>query len=274
VAVNCGSLPDSLLEGELFGHERGAFTDAREAQPGLIAQAGKGTLFLDEVDSLSARAQACLLRVVQERRYRPLGSATEQAADVRLVTANNASLEQRAQQGAFRADLYYRLAVFTVHLPPLRQRREDVLPLAEHFLAKHAPAGSAVPRLTAAARAALLAHDWAGNVRELENAILRAVHFCGGEIEVEHLGLPAVPTPEAGAEPPSGLPSYRVAKQRVVEEFERGYLTSLMTVFRGNVREAAGASGKDRSDLGKLLRKYHIDIDPRSFRGCLPTSPG
>jgi len=137
-AVNCGALPETLLEDELFGHERGAFTDARGRREGLIAQAEKGTLYLDEIDSLSRKAQVSLLRVLQEGRYRPVGSSEERCADVRVVAATNAPLDLMVQTGAFRADLYYRLCVFHVRLPPLRQRMEDVPPLAVHFLEKHA----------------------------------------------------------------------------------------------------------------------------------------
>jgi two-component system, NtrC family, response regulator GlrR len=265
VAVNCGALPETLLEDELFGHERGAFTDAREAREGLVAQAEGGTLFLDEVDALSPRAQVSVLRVLQERRYRPLGSRAEQQADVRVVAASNTCLEQRVKAGLFRQDLYYRLCLFLIRLPPLRERREDILLLSEHFLVRHAVAGGPVLRLSARSRDALLAHDWPGNVRELENAIVRATVLCpGGEIEVEHLGLPSrTPSPEAVGDA-GGLPgSFQSAKRQVIARFERDYLTRLMTRSRGNVSAAARTAGKDRRELGKLLKKHHID--PRTF---------
>ncbi len=260
VAVNCGALPDSLLEDELFGHERGAFTDAREARAGLIAQADKGTLFLDEVDCLSGRAQVSLLRVLQEQRYRPLGSAREQTADVRLVAASNAPLDRLAREGAFRADLYYRLCVVCLHLPPLRERREDVLPLGEHFLARHVSPGRPVPRLSGGSRAALLAHDWPGNVRELENAILRGLCLGGdGPIEPEHLGLPGSAAPSADSPGGAVLRPFHAAKLQAVARFERDYLTSLMSACKGNVSQAARAAGKERRALGRLLRKHGID---------------
>jgi transcriptional regulator with GAF, ATPase, and Fis domain len=141
VPVNCGALPDTLLEAELFGHERGAFTDARERRTGLVAQAIGGTLFLDEVDSLSPRAQVALLRLLQDRTLRPLGGGRETQVDVRFVAASNASLPEMVRRGEFRADLFYRLAVLTLTLPPLRERREDVLELAGHLLARNLPPG-------------------------------------------------------------------------------------------------------------------------------------
>jgi DNA-binding NtrC family response regulator len=263
VPVNCGALPDTLLEAELFGHERGAFTDARGARAGLVHEAQGGTLCLDEVDSLTPRAQVVLLRLLQDRTFRPIGSSRLQRGDVRFVAITNARLADRIAAGAFRADLYYRLSVFTLELPPLRERKGDVPMLAEHFLQLYAH-GPAVPRLSPGAAAALLAHDWPGNVRELENAILRAVQSCSdGMVQVEDLGLPL---PDAGPEGAAG--SFTVLKRRAIEAFEREYLLTLMRRSAGNVTRAARAAGKDRRDLGRLLRKYRLD--PRAFAG-VPT---
>ena len=192
VPINCGALPDTLLEAELFGHERGAFTDARGPRTGLVREANGGTLCLDEVDSLTPRAQVVLLRLLQDHTFRPVGSSREQRADVRFIAVTNAPLPERVAAGAFRADLYYRLSVYTVNLPPLRERGGDVPLLAEHFLRMYARRDPP-PQLSAAAVAALNEHDWPGNVRELENAMLRAAQSCGGDvIEVEDLGLPVV----------------------------------------------------------------------------------
>ncbi len=197
IAVNGGALPDTLLEAELFGHERGAFTDAHARREGLIAQAEKGTLFLDEIDSLSRKAQVSLLRMLQEGVYRPVGGA-ERPADVRVVAATNAPIGELVRTGAFRADLYYRLCVFHVALPPLRRRPEDIPLLAEHFLEKHAAGDGPTPVLSPAALAVVLAHDWPGNVRELENAMIRSSRLCrGGRIEPEDLGLRAAPAAAA-----------------------------------------------------------------------------
>jgi DNA-binding NtrC family response regulator len=260
VAVNCGALMDTLLESELFGHERGAFTDAHARRPGLISQAGRGTLFLDELDTLTPRAQVALLRFLQDRSYRALGSTVEQRADVRFVAATNARLEGLVRAGEFRADLYYRVSVFAVNLPPLRERREDIVPLAEHFIAKYAGRTGAAPVLTAEAQAALLACEWPGNVRELESAIVRALPMAqGGRIEPRDLGLPGWPSGASAAmatDPAERTGSYKAQKRRMVEAFERQYLTQLMTEQGGNVSRAARAAGKERRDLGKLLKRY------------------
>ena len=181
----------TLLESELFGHERGAFTDAHARRQGLIARAAGGTLFLDEVETLTPRGQVALLRVVHERTFRPVGSTSEQRVDARFVAATNGRLDRLVQAGSFRADLYYRLCVFSITLPPLHERQEDILPLALYFLAKHAGRSGPAPKLSPVATETLLAFDWPGNVRELESAIVRAAHVArGGVIEVGDLGLP------------------------------------------------------------------------------------
>jgi two-component system, NtrC family, response regulator GlrR len=261
VAVSCACLQPSLIEDELFGHERGAFTDAHARRVGLLAHAERGTVFLDEVDTLSPSAQAALLRVLQDKRYRPVGSNTELQADVRIVAATNARLDPTLQAGSFRVDLYYRLCVFTVTLPPLRERREDILILAEHFLRKHATSDSPVPSLSAVARDALLSYDWPGNVRELENAITRGIHYCHeGVIDAEDLCLR--PDRPANTEIAS-VGVFKAAKRQALETFERAYLHRLMAEHKGNVSRAAHAAGKERRDLGRLLKKHQIA--PRHF---------
>lgn len=261
VAVNCGCFPPALLEDELFGHERGAFTDAHVRRQGLIAQAEKGTLFLDEVDSLSPGAQAAFLRVLQDKRYRPVGSSVEQQADIRILAATNARLDQLVRSSAFRTDLYYRFSVFTLSLPPLRERQADILPLAEYFLRKHGSAERVALRLGNSALEALMSHDWPGNVRELENALIRGIHYSrGDQIAVGDLGLESASGTEATAREPN---SFKAAKQDVVENFERRYLSRLMAEHNGNVSQAARAAGKERRDLGKLLKKYQLD--PKLF---------
>ena len=267
VAVNCGSLPETLLEDELFGHERGAFTSADSRREGLIEQAEKGTLFLDEVDTLAAKAQVDLLRVLQDKKYRSIGSNREKEANVRIVAATNVALDQLVRSGVFRSDLYYRLCVFSISLPPLRSRKEDIPALAAHFLKKHAPAGRSNLRFASNTSSALLAWDWPGNVRELENAIVRAIHLCRCDlIEASDLGLgPFAAGPPLAVDAAPGRPhSFRAMKQATIEVFEKNYLTCLMSEHRGNVSQAARASGKERRDLGKLLRKYQLD--PKSYR--------
>jgi DNA-binding NtrC family response regulator len=277
--VNCGALPDTLLEDELFGHERGAFTDARTRRVGLIPQAERGTVFLDEVDSLSPRGQVALLRVLQEKTVRPLGGGREQRVDVRFVAATNAPLLQRVHAGAFRADLYYRLCVLSVELPPLRDRRDDVFLIAQHLLRRSLPLGRGPLRFSAASVAAMLSAHWPGNVRELENAVIRAVHLARhGVIEPGDLGLaPAAPglapSPSAvlaplasEAEHSADLPPFQQAKQRAIDSWEREYLLRSMAEHGGNVSHAARAAGKERREFGKLLKKHALN--PRAFQAA------
>jgi DNA-binding NtrC family response regulator len=273
VPVNCGALPDTLLEDELFGHERGAFTDARERRAGLLSQAEHGTLFLDEIDSLSPRAQVALLRVLQGGTYRALGGDREQPADVRFVAATNASLPDLVCAGRFRSDLYYRLCVLTIALPPLRERDDDILPLASHFLAKHHR--DATPAsLSADAERALLAYPWPGNVRELENVIQRSIAMRTTDvITAADLGLiadgahpPDVTTvlPRAAATGDAAqLRPFNEAKRAVVDAFERTYLMQILRAHRGNVSRAAQSARKERRDFGRLLKKHQLD--PRQF---------
>jgi DNA-binding NtrC family response regulator len=264
VPVNCGSIPDNLFEDELFGHERGAFTDARKRRDGLVVQADHGTLFLDEVDSLTPRAQVALLRVLQDRTVRALGAEKLRTVNVRFVAATNADFMQQVAQGKFRSDLYYRLCVLQMSLPPLSERGNDVLMLANHFLVRYSPDGAKRARLSADAEDALRRHSWPGNVRELENAVQRAVTLSDGRewISAADLGLaPSLSTTTgfpALAEQP-----FTAAKRTVVAEFEREYLTRLMRATAGNVTRAARWARKERRDLGRLLRKHHID--PRVF---------
>jgi DNA-binding NtrC family response regulator len=266
VAVNCGALPDTLLEDELFGHERGAFTSADSRREGLVAQAEKGTLFLDEVDTLAHKAQVDLLRVLQDRKYRMIGSNRERDANIRIVAATNMPLDQLLQSGRFRSDLFYRLCVFTLTLAPLRGRKQDIPALAAHFLAKHSPQWKSGISFSSAAVEALLAWDWPGNVRELENAVVRSIHLChGNRIEASDLGLRlnGVEMPAS----PAKLTSFRAMKQANIAAFEKNYLIRLMFEHGGNVSRAALAARKERRDLGKLLKKYKVD--PKSFRNHL-----
>ena len=261
VAVNCAALPDTLLEAELFGHERGAFTDAHASRQGLLAQAANGTLFLDEVECLTPRGQGALLRVLHDRTFRVLGSSVERSVHVRFVAATNVDLSELVRHGAFRADLFYRLRVLWLDLPALRERREDIPLLTRHFMAKHARRAGTMPVLSADASRALSDFSWPGNVRELENAITRALHLVDdGPIEPHHLGLSTVSEHPADAAPVSGERlSLKESKRRVVLAFERDYLARLIAESGGNVTKAALAARKDRRELGKLLKKHGLN---------------
>jgi len=251
--VNCATLPVELVENELFGHAPGAYTGARAVHRGLIQQAEGGTLFLDEIDSLPLPAQAKLLRFLQEREYRPLGAGAARRADVRMLSATNHELLPLIHAGRFRQDLYFRLNVLTLRLPPLRERTEDIPALTEHLLARHARlAQGRPPRFTPAAMAKLAAYDWPGNVRELENMIERALVLSTGEwIDESLVDLPAVER----AQPDE---SFKVQKLRVVIQFERHYLEESLTRHGGNITRAAKAAKKDRRAFFELLRKHNL----------------
>jgi DNA-binding NtrC family response regulator len=263
VPVNCGALPDTLVENELFGHARGAFTDARDARQGVIAQAQGGTLFLDEVEALSLKAQVALLRFLEDFEYRPLGGAEVRTADVRIIAAGNADLAAAARVGGFRQDLLFRLNVLPVELPPLRARGNDVVRLAEMFLQRFARQYRRPPKtLHADAVQRLLGHAWPGNVRELENLIHREFLMSEGPaIHVHCLASCAAdiaPTPE----PLFGKltkASFQDAKARAIAQFERAYITELLARTGGNISQAARISGKERSRLGKMLKKYGLE---------------
>jgi DNA-binding NtrC family response regulator len=257
IPVNCSAIPDHLFENELFGHARGAYTDAGAAQEGLLAQAEGGTLFLDEVETLAATSQAKLLRLVQDHEYRPLGSAATRTADVRIIAATNAHLPALVAARRFREDLFHRLDVLSLTVPPLRERASDIPLLARHFLGRLAAEyGRPGLRLPPAALRLLLAHRWPGNVRELEARLQRAVVFSGSdELDPRELGLPGAAA-AADADAPASL---RGARGDAVERFERGYLQQLLADHGGNVSHAARAAGSDRRTFQRLLRKHGID---------------
>lgn len=256
VAVNCGALPVDLMENELFGHERGAYTGAQSGHQGMVREAEGGTLFLDEIGCLPLVAQAKLLRLVQEREYRPLGSRRTLHADVRIISATHEDLAQAVVEGRFRQDLYYRLNIIEVKLPPLRERNQDLELLAEHFLAKYSSEyGRGELVLTEAARARLYRHDWPGNVRELEHVIERAVVMCRGKaISERQVRFSDLSEPEAPE-------SFGEAKHRAVNTFEVNYLQSMLRISRGNISRAAKLAKKNRRAFFELLRKHHIDVD-------------
>ena len=260
VAVNCGAIPTELVEAELFGHVKGAYTHAHNSRAGLVREAEGGTLFLDEIDSLPYGAQAKLLRFLQDKEYRPVGSNQVMHADVRVIAATNRNPLQLAARGAFRQDLLFRLNVLTLHLPLLRERQTDIPSLALYFLRAAArrwqkPAQSLAP----SALKKLMAHDWPGNVRELKNVMERAVLMsASGPLTAHDIDLD-------GSCPRSDRPasdeSFRAAKARVVESFERAYIEQLLASNAGNVTHAARAAKKNRRAFFELMRKYKIESD-------------
>jgi two-component system response regulator GlrR len=270
IAVNCGAIPAQLVENELFGHERGAFTDARDGQRGLIAEAEGGTLLLDEIDCLPLLAQVKVLRFLQEKEYRPLGATKTNAASVRIITATNARLEEAILQGTLRRDLYYRINILPLHLPPLRERPEDIVLLAKHFLAKFAAEfAKPVTNFSPEVLRMLCAHSWPGNVRELEYIIERAVALTENTILAEaDLMLPTTP-------PRTPHESFQTAKDRAVAQFEKAYLKNILLMHGGNITKAAGAAGKNRRAFWQLMRKHGLTATlgrpPGSGPGQTPT---
>jgi two-component system, NtrC family, response regulator GlrR len=260
ISLNCGAIPESLIESELFGHVRGAFTDAKTAQAGVIAQAHGGTLFLDEIDSLPAKGQVALLRFLQDRRYRPIGQSSEQTSDSRIIAATNQPLLELVERRAFRSDLMYRLNIFRLQVPALRERKTDIVMLARHFLnvyceRYHLPLKSLHPD----SWVWMMRYTWPGNVRELESMIHRNVLLCDGdEIVLNEMAAASSCIPETTI---CSAMNFHDAKAHAIAEFERGYLMTLLKETHGNVSAAARLACKERRSIGKLLKKYGIDKD-------------
>jgi DNA-binding NtrC family response regulator len=246
VVIHCGALTETLLESELFGHERGAFTGAQYRKKGKFEVADGGTVFLDEISDISLKTQTDLLRVLQEKEIVRVGGTQPIKVDFRCIAATNKNLEDLVKAGTFRPDLYYRLNVFTIQLPPLRERREDIPLLAEHFLKKYATAmNRPVPRLTPEAVDLLLTYDWPGNVRELENAIERALVISrGAEIQPAHFPFQLQPHPAGNGQ--------------TLEDVERAHIERVVRQCDGNLSRAARILGIDRSTLYSKLRRYGL----------------
>jgi transcriptional regulator with PAS, ATPase and Fis domain len=256
VAVNCAALPENLLESELFGYERGAFTGAQQTKPGQVEIAGGGVLFLDEVSEMSLAAQAKFLRFLQEREFQRLGGTRVVKANVRIIAATNRDLQQAVERGSFRHDLYYRLEVFTIQLPPLRERQADILPLAEAFL-RDISRAMRRPRvaLTQEATEALLSYTWPGNVRELRNALERAAIVCeGGAITAAQLSLAA----------PRRSPQFDEAEVNL-DAIEGRTIARVLGQVRGNKSRAAKRLGLTRSQLYARMGKYNLETPAGSF---------
>ncbi len=265
LSVNCPAIPDQLLESELFGHVRGAFTGAERDRPGLFLSANGGVIVLDEIGDIPMNVQTKLLRVLQEREVRPVGSSQTVPVDVRILASTNQDLEARIADKTFREDLYYRLNVLTLRLPPLRERREDIALLATAFLTRACrETGIGEKEFSPEALAALTGREWPGNVRELLNFVRRLTVFSRGDVIDLAAVRAADPSPNQPDDSDDAPAPYLEAKARVVDAFTRRYVQRLLAQTRGNVSEAARISGLERVSLQKILRR--LGIAAETFR--------
>ena len=256
VSLNCAAIPETLLESELFGFEKGAFTGAASSKKGFFLQAHEGTIFLDEISEIPLPMQGKLLKAIEEKEFYPLGAQKTVKADIRIVSASNKDIEKEVEEGRFRRDLFYRIRVIPIVMPPLRDRKEDIPLLAEHFLGKSAAKMNKKKKsLAPEALKKIVAYSWPGNVRELENVIECAAVMAKGDVIREDVLIIASQKEEGGA-----FRSFKESKQ----DFERNYLIELMKISRGNVSQAAKLAGKYRADLYALLEKYNLN--PLDFR--------
>lgn len=264
IPVNCGALPDNLIESELFGHLKGAFTDAKQAHPGVVAMARGGTLFLDEIETLSPKAQVVLLRFLQDQRYRAVGGSAQQTANVRILAAGNTDVRALVSQGSFRRDLYFRLNIAALHLPPLRERPGDAILLAEHFMQRYRTVyDQADKKLNSRCLQLLTRCSWPGNVRELENLVHS--QFVLSDDDLVDLDPPGSPAPHERRSsaidrrsPVATGATFQQAKAVAISQFEHRYLELLLAETGGNVSAAAKRAGKERRALGKLIKKHQL----------------
>lgn len=255
VTVNCAAIPETLLESELFGYEKGAFTDAKKSHRGMFVRAQTGTIFLDEIGDMPASIQAKLLRVLQEKKVTPLGSGKPHDVDVRVITATNKNINEMIKEGSFREDLYYRIHVVPIEIPPLRERKEDIPLLAEHFLREiSVRMKKEIRGISPMAMQKLMLYDWPGNVRELENTIEHAMAVTSDDIISDELILAAKDLPSESFTP----------YKRAVEDFKKGYIVRLLEFTKGNVSKAAKLADKYRPDFSNLVQKYNIK--PEDFK--------
>ncbi len=262
VTVNCGALPDTLLESELFGYKRGAFTDAHQDTPGLVEEASGGTLFLDEIGEVSAAVQVKLLRFLQSKEYKALGSPKVNTANVRIVAATNRDLKRMVDVGEFREDLYYRLNIVPLTVPPLRERRQDIPLLATHFLLKFRDDfDKDVHGFSPEVLARMSAYDWPGNVRELENKVQQLVVLATSPIITSFDAGEDLELDEDEQRPTIG--PFRDEKRRLIAEFERNYVQQMLYRADGNMSEAARQAGLDRKNFWLMAKRHGLWPDPR-----------
>lgn len=263
IAANCGAIPDQLIENEFFGHDKGAYTDAQDSSDGIIAQAEDGTLFLDEIETLSPKGQVTLLRFLENLVYRPLGSKSEKIANIRVIAATNENILELVEAGIFRKDLYYRVNIMNILLPPLRDRAGDINLLAEHFIRQYqVQYNQPEKKLHPDTKSALKYHDWPGNVRELENILHREFLLADGiyitinEIESK-TGERRCNCSDRRLQKMFGQPLTK-AKNNLINDFEQQYLSSALDRANGNISEAARLAGKERRSFSRLLEKYDL----------------
>ena len=261
VAVNCGALTETLLESELFGHVKGSFTGAVANKRGIFEQAGQGTVFLDEIGETSPALQVKLLRVLQEREIVPVGGSSPIPVSARIIAATNGNLESLTVSGSFRQDLLYRLNVINLHLPPLRDRRDDIPLLVTHLLRKHAPPDQPLPVVNEDALSCLVAYSWPGNVRELENIVERATTlYQGGGISLSDLPLKVLDREEQGETAKTDERAGRIARTQTIDELERQHLLHVLGVTGGNRKRAAEILGINRRTLYRMAERFGIDL--------------
>jgi DNA-binding NtrC family response regulator len=258
LAINMGGIPKDLIENEIFGHKRGAYSQAFENRRGLVEEAAGGTLFLDEIDSLAIDVQPKLLRLLQEKEYRIIGDNRLKKVDVRFLAATVTNLEERVRERTFRADLFYRLSVFHLKLPPLRDRREDIPHLAIHFVRSFGEMyGKKDLKISEEAIPHLMGYNWPGNVRELEQAVHRAVIWCAeDELQPVHFDLPFDEPKENNLD---WEQSYHQLKKNIIDSFEAEYIFKLLKMHRGNVTSAARSARLDRRTFQRLMAKHGIN---------------
>jgi two-component system response regulator GlrR len=262
VALNCAALPETLLESELFGHEKGSFTGAVRSTKGLFTQAHGGTLFLDEIGDMPLATQSKLLRALQERQFYPVGSESPVEVDVRVIVATNKDLAEQVKKGLFRDDLYYRIHVIPIYLPPLRERKEDILPLAEHFLTKYSQQMKReVKGLTPEAVRRLMLHDWPGNVRELENTIEYAVAMTSDMVTKTTSSKETTNCGTADGLPPGQGMTADTSNRSKMRETQARLFSACFPETEGNVSQAAKLAGKYRADFYDLLKKHDLKVD-------------
>ncbi|MCK5057103.1 MAG: sigma-54-dependent Fis family transcriptional regulator [Candidatus Aminicenantes bacterium] len=264
IPVSCGAVPENLFENELFGHVKGAFTGAGMPQNGVVKEAEGGTLFLDEIGAVSSYIQVKLLRLLQEKEYKSLGDSKARKADIRIIAATNEDLRMLIKKGMFREDLFYRLNIVSVHIPPLRERKDDIPLLVEHFSEKYSREyNKPLKKFSDRAVEALVSFHWPGNIRELENKIQQAIVLSRGllitaqdlKLELKELKSKKLKT---------RLENFKQARNKIISAFEKNYLTKLLNEFNGDMVSAAACAGKSRTALWNMLTKYNLH--PREFR--------